>query len=295
MRKREIEFRAFVNFNSQQRPRKSEEIMKSYLLPLVLTVGCTAFDANAQTQPKTNAETAKTATEKPKDAKSSGKPQITIPIVALKADATPLELAKAALAAHGGDNFKNAKSLTQIGTVDVSLPNSAQSMTASYKIQQSGDKFRLEINAPVVNLLQIYDGQQLYTSVGGSDIPPVTQLGMLLLTKIENDGYKVSALPDQKKRRSFRIATPEGYSTDFHLDSATGRVQSYESKYTVRDKEVTTSVENDKFREVEGILLPEKFSQRFDMAFGTVYAAFKAKGFFANTAIPDDVFKIPEQ
>ena len=46
---------------------------------------------------------------------------------AITANSTPLELARAALAAQGGDKFKNLKSMMLTGTVDLYPPGTIQS------------------------------------------------------------------------------------------------------------------------------------------------------------------------
>ena len=235
------------------------------------------------------AQTSKSKTEK---AVTSATPAKT-PLI--KTNSTPIELARAAVTAHGGDKFKQAKSIKQIGSADVTLPNSTQSLTVSYLVIMAGEKFRFEINSPFANFQQIYDGENLYSSIGSSDIPPLSKLGMSLLTKIDEKGYKVEALPNKKKWRGFRIATPDGYATDFYIDSTTAQVMNYEAKFNVKGREVSTAVEHDKFKEVDGIVVPEKFSQRFDLSGNTFYASFKAKEILVNTAIADSVFVIPQQ
>jgi hypothetical protein len=224
--------------------QRFSKIMKKYALLFCLT----AITANVWAQ-----------TDKSKDDKSGKQPAnvaATIAKTGIKPDATPLELARAAVTAHGGDKFKTMKSLTEIGTADVAMPGSAQTMTVTYKLIMAGDKFRFEINSPFANFQQIYDGENLYASMGGSDVPPLSKVGINLIVKAEDKGYTISALPDKKKRRGFRIVTPEGYTTDFYLDPATAQVMSYEAKFTVRDRTVSTAVEHDKFREVEGVLVP---------------------------------------
>ena len=260
--------------------------MKIYLLPSVF-IACSGLIIFAQTQ-QSNPTRNLAKTEKMAGVSASSKPAL------VKPDATPLELVRAALQAHGGEKFKTMKSLTEIGTADVSMPGSVQSMTVAYKLIIAGDKFRFEINSPLANFEQIYDGENLYSSRGGSDIPPLSKLGLNLIAKAEDKGYTVSALPDKKKQRGFRITTPESYSTDFYLDQATARVMSFEAKFTVRGREISTAVEHDKFREIEGVLVPEKFSQRFDVGGNTFYANFKAKEVLVNVAIADDVFAMPQ-
>lgn len=259
--------------------------MKKYVLTVVVALFCT-LNVFAQTEKSKNSPTGK---------ESENKTVISsVKLIQINQNTTPLELAKAALQAHGGDKFKDIKSLTEIGSADVAMPGSAQTMTVAFKLIMSHEKFRFEINSPFANFQQIYDGENLYASMGGSDVPPLSKLGINLLAKAEDKGYAVSALPDKKKRRGFRITTPEGYATDFYIDSSTGRVMSYEAKFVVRDREVSTAVEHDKFREVEGVLVPEKFSQRFDIGANTFYANFRAKDIIVNAAIADDVFAMPQ-
>lgn len=203
---------------------------------------------------------------------------------------TPLELAKAALVAHGGDKFKNMKTLVVTGTADVS---GSPSMTfpAPFVMTYSGDKYRLEMNTPFVQFKQIYDGQQTYSSAGDVSLPPINRLGLPLLPKIEEKDFTVSALPDTKKKKmGFRITSPEGFYTDFFIDEKTNQVKSYEASYEINGRTITTAVEIDKLREVEGVKIPERYAQRFETGNLTVYANFKAKEILVNTPLADDVF-----
>lgn len=230
-----------------------------------------------------SAQTAKTETDK----KTSEKDKTTI---AAAKNSTPLELAKAALAAHGGDKFRNMKSLVVSGTADVS---GSPSMTfpAPFVMTYSGDKYRLEISTPFVQFKQIYDGQKTYSSAGEVNLPPINRLGLPLLPKMDDKDFKVSALPDTKKKKTgFRITSPEGFYTDFFVDEKTGQVKGYEASYEVSGRNVTTAVEIDKLREVEGVKIPEKYAQRFETSGLTIYANFKAKDIAVNSTISDDVF-----
>lgn len=203
---------------------------------------------------------------------------------------TPMDLAKAALLAHGGDKFKNMKTLVVIGTADVS---GSPSMTfpAPFVMTYSGDKYRLEMTTPFLQFKQIYDGQQTFSSAGEVTLPPINRLGLPLLPKIEDKDYIVSALPDAKKKKTgFRITSPEGYYTDFFIDEKAGQVKSYEASYTFNERTITTAVEIDKVREVEGVKVPEKYAQRFETGNLTVYANFKAKDILVNSTVADDVF-----
>ena len=48
--------------------------------------------------------------------------------------------------------------------------------------------------------------------------------------------------------------------------------------------------EIDKMRLVDGILVPERYAQRFDTEQVTVYANFKVKEILVNSELADDVF-----
>jgi hypothetical protein len=204
--------------------------------------------------------------------------------------ATPSDLAKAALAAHGGDKFKNMKSLVVIGTADVS-GSPTMTFPAPFVITYAGDKYRLEITTPFVQFKQIFDGEQTFSSTGDVSLPPINRLGLPLLPKMEEKGYTISALPEAKKKKTgFRITSPEGYYSDFFVDEKTGQVKSYEASYEVNGRTITTAVEIDKLREVEGVKVPEKYAQRFETGNLTIYANFKAKDILVNSTVSDDVF-----
>jgi hypothetical protein len=127
--------------------------------------------------------------------------------------------------------------------------------------------------------------------MAGISLPPMNRLGLPLLTKLDDTGFVVSGLPEKlKKKKGFRITSPEGYYTDFIVDEKTLQVKEYESSYEVNGRTVTTSVAVSKYRDVEGVLLNERFSQRLDMGQFTSYADFKAKEILVNSEVRDDVF-----
>ncbi len=90
------------------------------------------------------------------------------------------------------------------------------------------------------------------------------------------------------------MTSPEGYYTDFYLDEKTHQIKGFDSSYDINGRKVTTSVEIDKCRVVEGVLVPERYAQRFDTEQLTVYANFKAKEILVNSAIEDGVFSVGE-
>ncbi|MEP6788262.1 MAG: hypothetical protein ABJB40_07520 [Acidobacteriota bacterium] len=205
---------------------------------------------------------------------------------------SPVDMAKATLAAHGGDKLKNIKSLVMKGSVDLNVSN--QSLPGAFSSAISGEKYYFEINSVVQSMKQVYDGRQVYSSLPGFSLPPVTSLGFPLLIKVGEAGYPITALPDdKKKKKGFRITTPDGFYTDFLTDEKTGQIKGYESSYEVSGRNVTTSVEVDQFETVQGILIPKKYSQRFDLGQLTAYANFNIKTILVNSTIDDDAFAIP--
>ncbi|MGI8554833.1 MAG: hypothetical protein ACR2LT_00535 [Pyrinomonadaceae bacterium] len=220
------------------------------------------------------------------DSKISGK--------ILNPDEAALEIAKTTLAAHGGDKFKNMKTLIVRGTAEVS-GSPTQTISATFAFVYAGEKYRVDINNPFQPLKQIFDGEQTYSSINGFSLPPLNRLGLSLLQKIGTEGFIVSALPEKlKNKKGFRITSPEGYYTDFLVDNKTGQVKSYESSYEIRGRTITTSVDIDKVRNVDGVILPEQYAQRFDLGNLTIYSDFKAKEILVNSIVNDDVFAIPK-
>src|SRR5207302_6851964 len=125
---------------------------------------------------------------------------------AITANSTPIELARAALAAQGGDKFKNLKSMTLVGTADLYAPNSTQSVPGKFVMVVAGDRVRIDIDAaPIFKFKQVFDGQQSYSSIPGIQMPPASKFGLPVLGKFDQAGYTVSAIPDKKKLRGFRI------------------------------------------------------------------------------------------
>lgn len=207
---------------------------------------------------------------------------------AITANSTPIELAAAALAAQGGDKFKNLKSMYLYGSANLYSPASTQSIPGKFVMVTAGEKVRIDIDAsPAFKFKQVYDGQQSYSSIPNVSMPPASKFGLQVLAKYNQPGYTVSALPDEKKLRGFRIVDSEGNTTDFFIDSATARVMKYLTPYEGR----MFGTENSKFTEVEGVLIPVSFSQRLEMpGQGAFFAEYKVKDIKLNQPIGDDVF-----
>jgi hypothetical protein len=214
----------------------------------------------------------------------------TIPAApAITDKSSPTELAAAALAAQGGEKFKSLKSVWIMGDANLYAPNSSQSLPGKFSMVTVGEKIRIDINAqPVFNFKQIYDGQQSYSSMPGVQMPPGSKFGLMVLTKYDQPGYTVSALPNDKKLRGFRIVDGEGNTTDFFVDPTNARVM----KYLIPYNGYMFGTENTKFKEVDGVLIPMSFTQRLEMPQGAFFAEYKVKDVKLNTPIGNDVFAI---
>ncbi len=201
---------------------------------------------------------------------------------------SPQALADRSLEAHGGKKLREMSSLLVSGKVDITVSSFQQAIPASFSTALAGERYLLEINSDVAAFRQAFDGENTYTSPQrGFSIPPLNRMGIALLQKIGTEGYEVSEAP---KKDGFRITTPEGYYTDFYLTRKTGLIKSYESAYSVAGRTVSTLVEVKKYEITEGLSIPSRYDQRFEMGSLTVYAAFKADKVLVNTDLPDEMF-----
>src|SRR5260221_3837211 len=108
--------------------------MKRYLpTPVFLILCCAAALAQGPDAAKSNGSIATAPTNT-----IAAAPAIT-------ANSTPMDLARAALAAQGGDKFKKLKSMMLTGTADLFAPNSAQSVPGKFAMVTSGDNVRIDI------------------------------------------------------------------------------------------------------------------------------------------------------
>ncbi len=215
--------------------------------------------------------------------------------VTITANSTPIELARAALAAQGGDKFRNMKSMMLIGTVDLYAPNSTQSIPGKFVMITSGERVRIEIDArPIVSFKQIYDGQRSYSSLPGVEMPPASKFGPPVLAKLDQPGYTVSDVPndavlsEKKKFRRFRIVDSDSNTTDFYIDPSNGHIVAYVIPYNG----LMFSTENTKMKEIDGVLVPMNFTQRLNMQQGAFFAEYKVKEAKINAPVGDDVFVI---
>jgi hypothetical protein len=205
-----------------------------------------------------------------------------------------IALAEKALAAHGGEKLRGMKTLVMRGSVDVTTSAFNQAIPATFVVVFAKEKYRFEIANPFQPIKQVFDGVNTSTTIqGGMTLPPITRLGFPLLPMVGSPGFIITPLPESKKKRQgFRMTSPEGYFTDFYLDEKTNQIKGYDSSYEINGRMVTTSVEVDKMRNVDGIMVPEKYVQRFDTEQITIYADFKAKEILVNSEVADDVFSL---
>jgi hypothetical protein len=202
-------------------------------------------------------------------------------------------IAKDAFQAHGGEKLKKLRTLVVRGSVDVASSAFNQAIAGGFSTVISGNKYILDIQTPFQSLKQVYDGENTVSSIPGITLPPLTSLGFPMLPRLGDTGYVVSALPDgKKKQRGFRLTAPDGFYTDFYVDEKTNLIRGYESAYEIRGRNFTTAIEIDKNRIVDGITIPEKYAQRFDLGGMTAYSSFKAKEILVNSTIDDAVFSV---
>ncbi len=179
-----------------------------------------------------------------------------------------------------------------MGSVDVYSTSLPTTLSGKFAMITAGERFRLEVQVPGAPLIrQIHDGQQFYSSIPGASFPPPNKFSLYVLNNYDRPGYTVTALPDKKKQRAFRITDPEGNMNDFFIDPATGRVEGLLFKY----RNITFGTEHKNFKEIDGVVIPSSFSQKLEISGNAYYVEFKAKDIKVNQPMDADVFAIPAQ
>jgi len=173
----------------------------------------------------------------------------------------------------------------------MSAPGSTQALTGKFGLIFAGERMRMNIQTPLFQLEGIFDGERSYVSMPRVTLPPMNKYGLPILAKFDQPGYNVTALPDKKKQRAFRITDIDGHATDFYIDATTARLVRFE----VTVNGLFFSVENTTVQEFEGVLVPVNSVWRMDLPTGPAFAEFHAKEIKVNQTLPDDVFAIPGQ
>jgi hypothetical protein len=245
--------------------------MKRFIVPLLLCLICAAAFAQ----------------DKPKDAK----PEAALPTTKLAADAKPMDIARAAFAAQGGETWRKLKSLFTSGSLDVYSSTSTINFSGKFVTITAGDKLRREINAPPAPFVRIIsDGFSAYVSVPGVNLPPSSAYGVIVLRHFDEPGFTVGPLQGkEKKKRGFSITTPEGYVTDFYVDPDTARLIGYSFVY---DGYVFGS-EFKKLTVLNGVLIPYQYTEVLNLPVGAFYLEFKVKEAKTDIELADDVFAFP--
>lgn len=202
---------------------------------------------------------------------------------------TPVELARAAYTAQGGEKFRDLQTLILSGSVGVYMPNSTQATPGTFVFINARERLWKDVRSATSYVRQIHDGTRAYFSLRGLSVPPPGKFGMFVLTKYDQPGYTVTPLPEKDKLRGFRIADAEGNATDFYIDPATARVVRHIAVYN----KLNYGTEYKKWKVVDGLPVPEQFTEGIETPQGTFYGEYTVKEVKINQAVNDDVFAIP--
>lgn len=231
------------------------------------------------------------ARQKP-DGKPSGESAAASSGQAISQTATPAEIARIAIARHGGEKFRSLKSVSLLGSAELYYGSKpAESTVGKFAMVQSGERARTDIETPDLKYREIYDGKKAYGSVSAGAVAPPTKFGLGVLTRFDQSGYSVTALPDKKNQRGFRITDSESNSTDFYADQTTGRIAECSFDYNG----IKFLIEYKSFKEVEGVLVPVSFLRKLGLPRVDIFMEFKVKEAKVNQPVADDVFIIPDR
>lgn len=206
------------------------------------------------------------------------------------ATSAPVELARVAVAALGGEKFRNMKSMVQSGSAELYVPGSNEAVTGTFTISlDSAGPYRIDVNVGLA-FQQLSNGKQRYSSFPKVELPDPSKHGLTQLAKYDQPGYTVTALPDKDKMRGFRLKSPDGSTTDFFTDSTTGRVKLYS---VLADSQIF-DFELKNYQEVDGVPVPVDFTMKLEAAHGLFTLNFKVKETKINQPLAADLFAIPQ-
>jgi hypothetical protein len=206
--------------------------------------------------------------------------------------APPAEMARAVIAAQGGDSFRNLKSLILKGSGVAYSPLSTQAAPVDFIMVSNEMGVRIEMKAPFGTIYLINDGEQYYTLFAGQrgtfGLAPPSKFGLGVLAHLDQQGRTVGALPAQKEP-GFRVTDAQSNATDFYIEPATGHIARYEYKYG----DYVNSWEQKDFRKVEGVLIPHRLTMKLGSRVGDYYAEFKVKEVQVNPQVGASTFVPP--
>src|SRR3954463_12920249 len=110
---------------------------KKFPRPLALFSLLLLFVVGAQAQDKTPAKQ-QSATDAPGGKIVTGAPKTATDKIVITATTSPVDLARAAFMAQGGEKARNLKSMVLTGSVDLYAPNSLQSLPGKFVIVTAG-------------------------------------------------------------------------------------------------------------------------------------------------------------
>lgn len=232
----------------------------------------------------------KSSTKKDKDIKAGTLNQ-EIASIDLASKDSPFLLAKAALTAHGGDKFKNIKSLVITGAVEAIPSGFPQSLSGSFVMIQAGENSRLQIKLPVFDFIQVNNGTTTASTLTAVNLPPLARYGILMLGKINEKDYKVTE-SSKKQPYSFSLISTKGDVIDFTLNPSTGLINSCSITSNIAGNQSKTVITYKKYKEIEGLWFPEEFYQGLDISQMTVSIKYRTKEVLIDKSIDDNLFTL---
>jgi hypothetical protein len=204
--------------------------------------------------------------------------------------ASAVAIARGALTAHGGEKFRSLKAIKLSGIGSAISPLHAEPVPAEFTMICTDEQIRIDVAVPFGTIQLINDGTRFYNLVNGVSgsfgLASPGKFGLRMLARYDKPGYKVTPLPEQDKKRAFRITGPEGNSTDFYVDAKTNQITSLSYKYNNFEQ----SWELGDFKEVEGVAVPHLLTLRMGSRAGDYYLILKASDAKINPEINSNTF-----
>jgi len=206
------------------------------------------------------------------------------------ASKSAVELARAAYTAQGGEKFRGLKSYSLSGAGIAISPMFSEPVPMQFRMVATNDRIRIDAEVSFGMIQLINDGKKFYNLVNGNPgsfgLAPPAKFGLNVLAKYDRPGYSVAALTDQKETPGFKITDSEGNTTDFYVDSKTGRIARSAYKFNNLGQEW----EFTDFKQIEGVLVPQTFVLKMETKSGTYLLSFSAIEAKVNQPVSDNTF-----